>query len=826
MRGIYQFLRFRKDPTTITQSQPATVSVTKAARLLGVHPNTVRAWTDQGRLRCLRINDRGDRRYRVDDLHAFLAHAGANGGAGNGAVAATNGSAAAMPTLGATLGGAVARPNGRAPSSGSAAHELERRLEHAEALRRIGADISSRLDLQEVLEGLVDHATVLFQADRAAVMELTPGGRYVPAVARNLSDRYLRFIERFPLPSLPAQAIAERRALWAVDYANDPRGAGVRSAVIQEGFDTIAVAPMFSGDELVGLLLLDHDRPHPWDPSDLETFEALAAQASVAIVTARNYAKLANWAAQLQSIQQLGGRLSRLSSVREIAAAMATELRELIDYHNVRVYTVAGEDAIPVAWWGESGKYEPEDEVRLRLKLGEGITGWVALHGVAQYLPDAAKDPRARTIAGTKEDEDESMLVAPMTYEDRVLGVVVLSKLGLHQFSSDELRLLEIYASLAAQAMANAETAERLNAQSAALERQLRSQRELLRITESILTTLEPTVVLDEIADRLARLVTVDNIALFVLDPASPSLRPLIARGTYAELYMNRPIPAFEGVVGWVFAHGEGQLVPDELADERVYHFPELGAVPGSIIAVPLKGRDATLGVLLLERLGPDAAFDSEEFELVELFAGHASIAMQNAQEHHAVEVRAQTDALTGLSNHGTFHERLAEAITRSEPFSLLMLDLDDFKSYNDRYGHQAGDALLKKIGEELVATVREGDVVFRYGGDEFALILPNTAQSGAAAGVAEKVREAVRLIRVGARRPSRPVVTCSIGVASFPADGHDKDALLLAADRACYVAKRKGRDGIATAAEGLALAAEFRLAAPTPVDEPSIAPA
>jgi diguanylate cyclase (GGDEF)-like protein len=286
---------------------------------------------------------------------------------------------------------------------------------------------------------------------------------------------------------------------------------------------------------------------------------------------------------------------------------------------------------------------------------------------------------------------------------------------------------------------------------------------------------------------------------------------------------MNRPIPAFEGVVGWVFAHGEGQLVPDELADDRVYHFEELGPVPGSMIAVPLKGRDAILGVLLLERLGPDAAFTAEEFELVELFAGHASIAMQNAQEHHAVEVRARTDALTGLSNHGTFHERLSEAVKRGKPFSLLMLDLDEFKSYNDHHGHQAGDALLKKIGEELVATVREGDAVFRYGGDEFALILPETAQPAAAAGVAEKVRDAVRSIRLGGRKTSRPVVTCSVGVATFPADGAGKDAVLLAADRACYVAKRKGRDGVATAAEGLALASEFRLAPPTPVDEPSL---
>ena len=153
--------------------------------------------------------------------------------------------------------------------------------------------------------------------------------------------------------------------------------------------------------------------------------------------------------------------------------AIATELRQLIDYHNVRVYRLDGEDLIPVAMQGQVGEYVDETPDQLRVKVGEGITGWVAEHRVAQNLPDAAADPRANTIPGTEDDLDESMLLAPMLFEDEVLGVLVLSKLGLHQFRDDDLRLLVIYASFAAQAMANADTTERLREQSAALERQL-----------------------------------------------------------------------------------------------------------------------------------------------------------------------------------------------------------------------------------------------------------------------------------------------------------------------------------------------------------------
>src|SRR5437899_8742309 len=171
----------------------------------------------------------------------------------------------------------------------------------------------------------------------------------------------------------------------------------------------------------------------------------------------------------------------------------------------------------------------------MRIKVGHSITGWAAANKPAQNLPDAASDPRASTIPGTEEDLAESMLLAPMVFEDQVLGVLVLSKLGLHQFTDDDLRLLVIYASFAAQAMANADATERLEAQSMALERQVRSQRELLQITESILSTLDSRRVLELIADRLGALVRYDNISIEVLDRASGMLRPLTAKGVHAD---------------------------------------------------------------------------------------------------------------------------------------------------------------------------------------------------------------------------------------------------------------------------------------------------
>ena len=148
-------------------------------------------------------------------------------------------------------------------------------------------------------------------------------------------------------------------------------------------------------------------------------------------------------------------------------------------------------------------------------------------------------------------------------------------------------------------------------------------------------------------------------------------------------------------------------------------------------------------------------------------------------------------DALTRLRNHGTFREDLREAVAQAQPFALLMLDLDDFKVYNDRHGHEAGNRLLKAIAGTLDGACRESDRVYRYGGDEFSLILPGAGQ-GDALEVAERINGALALVR--GNDPRRAEVRCSVGVATYPADGGTRDELLLAADRALYAAKRAGR--------------------------------
>jgi diguanylate cyclase (GGDEF)-like protein/excisionase family DNA binding protein len=963
----------------------ATLTVARAARVLGVHPNTVRSWSDRGRLRYYRINDRGDRRYRLGDLQRFLATAavqpsppGATGHAAALLPSAEGGGArrglshrqrrigtelrlpevyddravgvdlqrhraeldalAGLASLAATTGdpdtqlatasrllrdaldllqvgiweirggalearavavgddglpmlpaGALALeraldeghpvlsmagsdpalpallrdcpvigapiPGGRRPwgalalvaRSGAGldedalglaaaaasfigtairgarlAADVARQLHRAEALRRVATDIGGQLDLDQSLALIADHALVLFEADRAAVYLERAGGSLAPAASRGLSDDYLRVVRGVASSSLPAAAARSRRPLFAIGYRDDPRAADIRAAVVQEGYDTICSAPLIDGERLLGLLNVYHDRPHPWADEELETLGAFAIQACVAIRAAQNYTKMAGWAAQLQSIQQLGARLSRLSTVAEIGAAIAAGLAELINYHNARVYRIYGDELVPVALHGQIGEYTDETPERLRLRVGTGITGWVAEQRIPQNLPDAAKDPRGQSIPGTDEI-DESMLLAPLLYEDSCLGVLVLSKLGLDQFSDDDLRLLTIYASFAAQAMANADTTEQLRDRSLALERQLRGQRELLQVTEAILTTLDPRAVFDQVADRLAQIVGYDNISIEVFDPGSGLIRPMTARGVDADEFLRPWAPGEEGLATWVFRHNQPQLVPDELSDPRVRQFGSTGPVAGSLIAVPLRGREGATGVLTLERLGTANRYAEEEFELVKLFAAQVSIALQNAEAHSAVEARARTDPLTGLLNRGMFQDWLARAAIRGDPFSLVMLDLDDFKHVNDDLGHEAGDRVLQLVATAITRAARDSDLAFRYGGDEVALLLPGADQAGARR-VAERIQAAIQEVEdpTAEMGGQNLRMSASIGLASFPMDGDTPHDVLLAADRACFLAKRAGRGRIADAGEGLTLGARFTLQEPTPVDTPA----
>jgi len=263
------------------------------------------------------------------------------------------------------------------------------------------------------------------------------------------------------------------------------------------------------------------------------------------------------------------------------------------------------------------------------------------------------------------------------------------------------------------------------------------------------------------------------------------------AQSGYGEEITGVTIPAGHGITGWVYARGVPQVVPDVQADSRYIAFD--GQVH-SELAFPLVSRGQVVGVLNAESQYADA-FTDADVALMSAVGSQLASVLEVAQLHDTVKREASHDPLTRLNNRRLFLERVQEEIDRAsernEQFSLVFLDVNELKRVNDTYGHLAGDALLREVSNALMDAVRGEDLVARYGGDEFVVLLPATAISAATV-VAQRISDGIARHRFMAGRQLLQIPGVSLGVATFPQDGTTLDQLLAAADTTLYRQKRK----------------------------------
>ena len=243
--------------------------------------------------------------------------------------------------------------------------------------------------------------------------------------------------------------------------------------------------------------------------------------------------------------------------------------------------------------------------------------------------------------------------------------------------------------------------------------------------------------------------------------------------------------------------HGKPVLVTDVTAGGRVG--PDdlcPGVEAGPAVYVPLRLRDQMPGYLAVFRKRGAPVFGAEDTRLLTLLAAWTAMALENLRLAQNVEKLAVTDDLTQVYNYRFLKSALRREIKRAgryhQDLSLLMIDVDNLKAYNDRHGHLRGSFLLREMAGLFSAHVRSWDLVAKYGGDEFTVILPQTEITGART-VAERLRSAVEEHTFPLA--TRGQITVSIGIAAFPADGQTTSALIETADRALYLAKQRGRN-------------------------------
>src|SRR5262249_32679429 len=332
----------------------------------------------------------------------------------------------------------------------------------------------------------------------------------------------------------------------------------------------------------------------------------------------------------------------------------------------------------------------------------------------------------------------------------------------------------------------------------------------LLKANEALLSTLELDPLLNNIlAAAVAAIPSAEMGTIILTEPASRTLRGRATYGYRDPRVRSVTFAQDQGYSAQAIRENRPLLISDtsqtpqlDLPDE----IEEMQRVASAVVAplVPKGPPAAPHGVISLDatRRG---AFSAADLRILVAFANTAAVAIDNAQLHAEVQRLAVTDSLTGLSNPRAFEHTLANESYRAARYghalSLIIMDIDGFKNYNDTYGHLAGNDRLKAIAGILRASVRDPDLPVRYGGEEFALLLPHTEKAGALI-LAERIRE---LAQAEAPSPVEngvpaPGYTISLGVATLPTDALSAGQLLLAADNAELAAKRAGKNRVCAA--------------------------
>jgi diguanylate cyclase (GGDEF)-like protein len=676
--------------------------------------------------------------------------------------------------------------------------ELAERLD---TVLEIAGRLAASHDRAELFRMIVDESKRALRADATTIRILRDDHLEVAAWAGITDDVARRLPAYRRDEGWVGEVLRSGQALAIPDIRADPRLGGER----YEGILDVAghlVAPLVHNDRVIGALSAVTREPHGWTSGDVAFISTLATHAAIALTNAEIFEQTVQRAAQLEVLQAASARMSRAVRVEEVARTVVEETGRIIDYHNARVYLSEPPDrVVPIAFEGRLGAYEKVDMALLGCRLGEGFTGWVAQHGEPIMVNDANRDPRGATIEGTDEI-DESMLVVPMRYDDLTMGVITLSKLGLDGFGSDDLRLLMILADQAAIAVGSARLLTRTQDLAGELRR-------LLDMSADLSGSLDPHQVANLIAGHIARAMGVAECVISYWDRPAGRVESL----GYFPTHRLKDIEPFFDVSGYpetlrVLERQEAVIVDanDPNADPAEV---ELMLRDGNTILamLPLVAKGQSIGLVELASNG-SVTFNEERLALARTMANEAAMALENARLYEEARKLADRDPLTGFYNHRFLHERLGEEVVRTQRarrnMSVLMLDLDDFKLVNDTFGHLFGDRVLTWTAELIRSTLRASDIPARYGGDEFAIILPET-DGDEARRAAERILGAFREHAfVGEQRGPVPI-GASIGVATFPADGRTATELIAAADQALYRVKRDGGHAAAGAGDAAA---------------------
>ena len=675
-----------------------------------------------------------------------------------------------------------------------------------------GAEITQALVRDDAPTVIVRRVAEALDAWECDLYEYDPESRTLTAAAlwaRELTDEDLAWVgTRVSLDDRPGYVPIIEGGACVLTGIDDPDlDPADRTAMLEWGeVATLAVPLHFRDKGVVGCLTLIEKREgRRFTEEDCELVTLLAGPAAVAIRNARLFrlqqeqnrylGSMADTARAITSTVTLEDSLAQICRT----AAGAFEAGECVVYEfdaardAIVFRAFYGRDGRPSAL-DEAGVYPLDDYPADRETLRRGAV-------VQETLSDEKLPPDVRD--SMEQWGEKACLKVPLVVEGEPLGILIVIETARERvFNSAEVELARALGEQAATAIRHVRLYRRG-------ERQNRRLAALLETSRVLVSSLDAGAVLGEVRREVAGLFDVRGDAVTLL----------LRRGEAFVRFEPGPVAA---------GSGEEPTVV-ELDDLHRRAVAALGPAiaegdAGSRLVVPFVSGDAAEGMLDI-RADAGLATGGDEVELLQILASQAAAALANAALYRTIERQAITDGLTGLYNHRYFYERLNQEIARAQryglPLSMLMIDIDDFKHFNDRFGHPAGDLVLTEVGRILGSNLRVGiDIAARYGGEEFTIVLPNTTRDGAQVVGTRLARELSSLpgapppneegavsvserIRVSVAGASLPGVdddtriTVSIGVACFPGAAGGPGELVRNADKALYLAKRLGKNRV-----------------------------
>jgi diguanylate cyclase (GGDEF)-like protein len=484
----------------------------------------------------------------------------------------------------------------------------------------------------------------------------------------------------------------------------------------------------------------------------------------------------------LERVSAIVARFDGSQPIRAVIQAVVDDIAREFEITLVSMYLPFGSDQLTMV--GVAGYPAPFHEI----EIGVGIIGRAAATQQTQFVPDVSLDPDYRAAR----DDVRSEVAVPVVHSGELLGVVNLEGTLARPIGPTQVALAEMVVQQVSAALRSARLDDERRDRLHAIER-------VLAVSRALVADLDRPRIVASIVDAVAELLAADLVALFSRNedgvfrleagvgfpPRAMGLEVHGSRGMVGRAIVERTrIDGLQEVAAW----------PVEFLDDRAG-----GTTAHAAMALPIVVSDEVVAVLFVTRVGPERAYSELERGIADLLTAQVAIALQNADLHARVAESALRDPLTGLLNRRFFDEAVETAMANARravtPLSLIVLDLDRFSAVNNEYGHTVGDAVLHRVGRAIKSSVRDGDVVVRYGGEEFVVIAPGTDGDGAVV-AAERIREAVAASSLDPVDGRLVPLTISAGVACL-VDETDGRGLFRAADSALLAAKRAGRDRV-----------------------------